>query len=224
MRRAFFVTLLAAIVAFGFAGTAAADSLQVQGVGADPVQVGSTSAFSMLLNAGALTNLTLLFSVPNFGSPTVAPSLLTSSSGTIGSFSLAGNLAGSASCQGPGEVYSCAGLGTGGPNSNNLSNFNGFNASINGITGVKSYDIYKVVITNANLSTSPGGKPTIDFTGSFGVGTYIDGFAANTGSTGPNPLFSAFTDAGLITKTPEPASLLLLGLGLAGVPFFRRKR
>src|SRR5262245_17878974 len=95
MRKTILITLLAAIVAFGFAGTAAADQLQVQGVGTDPTVIG-TSGFGVLLNTGSLTDMILLFSVP-VGSG--APTGLTSSLGTIGLPALAGNLANSASCK-----------------------------------------------------------------------------------------------------------------------------
>src|SRR5438270_418343 len=121
MRKLFFITLLAAVLALGFAGTAAADTLQVTGgTGTEPVVIG-TSAVTILFNpgTGSLPNLVVLFSVP-FGS--AAPSGLSSSAGSLGAISLFGNLAGSASCANPGEVYSCAGLSAQ-ANSNNLKNF-----------------------------------------------------------------------------------------------------
>ena len=149
MRKLFFITLLAAILAFGFAGTTAADTLQVtSGVGTDPTVIGTTG-FTMLLNtaSGSLTDLTLLFSVPV---GTGAPTGLTSSLGAIGVPFLAGNVANSASCQNPGELYSCVGLSAS-ANSNSLTNFNLANQAINGFTAA-SYDVWEAVVKGANMN------------------------------------------------------------------------
>jgi hypothetical protein len=37
-------------------------------------------------------------------------------------------------------------------------------------------------------------------------------------------LATGFASEGAVTTTPEPASLTLLGLGLIGVPFLRRRK
>jgi len=217
MKKILIIASLLALVSFGFVAAVNADTLQVTGgTGTDPVVIG-TSAVTILFNpgTGSLPNLTVLFSVPTGDA---APSGLSSSVGTLGTIALLGNLAGSSSCSGPGEVYSCAGFSAQ-ANSNNLTNFNAGNLANNGFTAT-SYDIYGVVVTGANL----GPKGTITINGNLGVGTYIDGWGQNGNST----YFTAFTDAGLTsgppTTAPEPASMLLLGLGLVGAPFLRRKK
>jgi hypothetical protein len=216
MKKILVLASLVLVATLGLAGLAQADQLAVAGSGLDPVLI-SASGFTMSQTSGGastIDNLVLLFSVA-IGS--AAPSGLTSSAGTVGAITLAGNMTGSASCGNPADVYSCAGI-TGGNNSNNLTNFNGA-LTTNSLPTASSFDIYEVTITGADL----GAKGSITIGGTLGIGTFIDGYGV--GESG-DVSFTPFTVAGLTTgtSTPEPASMLLLGLGLAGVPFLRRKK
>ena len=72
---------------------------------------------------------------------------------------------------------------------------------------------------NANSSLA-GNAPHNPFVN--GTGTYK--FIVPTGVTVSGVLFQFGTTPGGAVSAPEPASLTLLGLGLLGVPFLRRKK
>ncbi len=188
MKKLMFVTALAVILSC--AGIASADQLAVNGTGLDPTQVGTTGFTLSETSNGAttMTDIVFLFSVPTgFG----APSGLSSSAGTFGSASLAGTLTNT----GCNDVYTCVGI-LGGTNSNNFANFSGFESSINGITAT-SFDIYRVTLSGVNLAP----KGSVAITGTFGVGTFIDGYGVGTGGDAG---YTPFTVTGLTTGTNFP--------------------
>ncbi|HYK38902.1 MAG TPA: PEP-CTERM sorting domain-containing protein [Candidatus Eremiobacteraceae bacterium] len=183
----------------------------------DPVQIDGAD-FTVLQNqggAGTITNLILLFSVPNISTTTSPVTGLTiiNGTGTVGSFSLMGTLTNPANPSACDDAYGCAGL-TGANNSNNFTNFTGADQSILGITAT-SFGIYEVLISNANLCS----KCTIELGGAMPLGTFIDGYGVDaSGKTYSTP----FTEAGI--NVPEPGSLSLLTAGLFAVGSFFRRR
>jgi len=202
MRKLLVFAALLAIASFGFAGTANADS------------VSASDGFGGSFTATTSCNGSLVCTV----------TLTIDTSGSLASLTDINSVAVKVGTTDVGGTFSIA----------SWTNIGGALNSNNGCSGMGNGQL--CAFSPDNIGVATGGTLVFVWTGVQVDSDSIQhvGYQYNDGSGGlsvPNGNIvscsvsnGVATDCGGTTQTPEPASLTLLGLGILGAPFLRRRR
>ena len=206
MRKIVFITMLVGILAFGFAGTAKADSFQFTVTGSD---------FSSTLFTATVTSTDVTINVSCLN--------VTCQGDFLSTVGLKGLSFTSVTDDPAGDPTGFSQVQNGGTNNGQTGDCNG--------TQKFSAVCWTTTATLGGGTPLQIGSGGITFhagltDGSFSLADlHIQAVAFSSADAGTNErVFAISQGPDSTTQTPEPASLALLGLGLLGVPFLRRKK